>query len=81
MIEHPRCGEIRVEDSADLPPVVVGCEPHHRGGLFLLPLDVVSCFGKYRGLTNRSVQADDVTPKNEGINIATIMFLLRMTFV
>lgn len=33
--------------SADLAPVVVGREPYHRGGLFLLSLDVVSRFGKY----------------------------------
>lgn len=31
----------------DSAPVVVGREPHHRGRLFLLSLDVVSSFGKY----------------------------------
>ena len=43
--------------SADLAPVViVGREPYHRGALFLLPLDVVRSFGKYRELTHRLVQ-------------------------
>jgi len=36
--------------SADLAPVVVGREPYHRGGVFLLPLDVVSTFGKIVGM-------------------------------